>query len=202
MLAELLLHAANGMTHLLVNHISLITDSLERVREKLKHYESELGPIETFPKEGTREFYAGKPNQSCRLLVQEPLDQNSSYYRALQKFGPGIHHLAVAVPDPKQYVAKLQGSGWYLLPASMRTADTLLWLIRPGQRFLIEVVRGPYDQNEPFVTAVKIPCSEPRLLQKLAIAADKQKLQGVETADELQLIIAGRSWTVDELLQP
>lgn len=187
-----------------LNHLSLITASLDKVREKLGAQDVPIGTVESFPNEGTREFYAGDPKQSCRLLVQEPLEKHGSYRRALDKFGPGIHHLALSVPDPRQYVEKLQGSGWYVLPGSLKTVDNLLWLGRPGLRFLVEIVRGPYDQNESFISNIQVPCTEPKLLTNLAIAAGAKHLHDVEPilpTDDLKLTIAGFRWNLKDLLE-
>jgi len=110
----------------------------------------EAGAAEDFPGEGTREAYLGGPGARSRLLLMQALDgAQGPYRRALEKRGPGLHHVALAAPDVEGFVAGLAGSGWLLLPRSLETlrGARTAWLARPGVPALIEVFESGEDDG-------------------------------------------------------
>lgn len=128
----------------IVDHVALLVASLEEALSGLAPLPGPVGPIQAFPGEGTRECYIGAPDATGRLLLIEAAGEGP-YARAFRSRGPGLHHVALAVRELDSYVAGLAGSGWYLLPQSLRTirdADTA-WLARPGVPVLLEVSADP-----------------------------------------------------------
>ena len=94
-----------------LNHIALLVRSARSGAGLLKKYGLVTGPLQTWEGEGTLEVYAGEESLSARLLLMEAV-KSGAYARALEKRGPGLHHLAVDVPDLGSYIAGLSGSGW------------------------------------------------------------------------------------------
>jgi methylmalonyl-CoA/ethylmalonyl-CoA epimerase len=136
-----------------VDHVALVVRRLEPVLERLPRLDP--GPIEDFPREGTREVYLG--DGAARLLLMQPTRPDGPYGRALAKRGPGLHHVAVNVPDLDAFLARVRG--WLVVPAcvpglaSARTA----WLARPGVAALLEVHEGEPPAGPPLVERIELP---------------------------------------------
>ncbi len=136
-----------------LDHVALVVQQLESVIERLSGLEP--GPIEVFPSEGTREVYLGEG--AARLLLMEPTEASGPYARAIDKRGPGLHHVALNVPDMDAFLARVRG--WLVVPAcipdlvSARTA----WLARPGVATLLEVVEGEPASGTAVVEQVELP---------------------------------------------
>ena len=136
-----------------LDHVALVVRKLEPVIERLNGLEA--GPIEAFPSEGTREVYLGEG--AARLLLLEPTEPSGPYARAIDKRGPGLHHVALNVPDMDAFLARVRG--WLVVPAcipdlnSSRTA----WLARPGVGALLEVVEGEPALGTAVVEQVELP---------------------------------------------
>lgn len=94
--------------------------------------------IEEFPGEGTRELYLPPDPGGARLLLLEPCGEGP-YRRALGKRGPGLHHVALEVPDVLAFA--IASPGWLAVPASLEgwRRQGTLWLARPGVGTLLEV---------------------------------------------------------------
>lgn len=123
-----------------LSHVAVLVPSAKGAAAVCEASEWELGPIEDFREEGTREVYVGPPANEALLLLMEAIGPGP-YRNALEKRGPGLHHVAVNVASIDEYVASLAGSGWLLHPASLRTLARrkTVYLARPGLRALIEV---------------------------------------------------------------
>jgi catechol 2,3-dioxygenase-like lactoylglutathione lyase family enzyme len=153
------------------NHVALLVADLEQARSRLDGLELPAGPVESFPSEGTRELYLGDPERPGLLLLIQP-EGDGPYARALAKRGPGLHHVALDVPDAAAFV---QGAGpWLLHPASLTTlpGGRTAWLARPGAGVLIEVQEraGPAPDGPPVIEAVEVPIAGD-LLPKAPLAA-------------------------------
>lgn len=131
-----------------LDHVALLVSSLEPVLERLAESGLAAGPVESFPSEGTREVYLGDPDQPGRLLLLEATGPGP-YQRALEKRGPGLHHLAIEVPDPKAFAA--DAGGWLLHPHSLESSPNTLWFARPGVGALLEVTRAGAISGAPQV---------------------------------------------------
>lgn len=154
-----------------LDHIAILVPSIEQVQARLAKLDAPFGPIESFPGEGTREMYIGPGDATARLLLMEAVDATGPYGKALQRRGPGLHHIAINVAGLSDYIDSLAGSGWYLLPQSLKTIHNgkTAWLCRPGVKGLIEVHERPYRAAAPFVSLLElpIPSGEERLLSRL-----------------------------------
>lgn len=142
-----------------LDHVALVVPHLEtaveRLRDHCKSAAEQVGPIEAFPSEGTREVYVG--SGGARLLLMEPTSAEGPYSDALAKRGPGLHHVALTTPDLDGFIESLHG--WLLHPRSLATiaSSRTAWLARPGVPTLIEVHEAaPLDELD-LVSAVEIP---------------------------------------------
>ncbi len=173
-----------------LDHIALVTPRIETVLERLAPLNLASGPIEEFADEGTREVYLGEPQQAARLLLIQPLDDRGPYARALARRGPGLHHVARAVPDLDAHLRAL--SGWLLHPHSATSipAHRTAWLARPGVEFLLELTEGP-------------PPSQPALVEHLTAPSQAQaaliEALGLQAAHEAVLTLSGMRWAAAEL---
>jgi hypothetical protein len=167
-----------------LHHVALLVASLEELLPALSARGWAAEPIQSFPKEGTRETYvakaglapaAGRPAPCGRLLLVQPVGPGP-YARALAERGPGLHHLGLAVSDLSAFAAALPASGWFVHPFSLRGGARLgdLWLFRPGFPALVEVFEGAADERPAaLIQAVKLPLAgglQP-LLDSLGCAA-------------------------------
>lgn len=171
-----------------MNHIAFLVRSVDAAAAVLRAAGLEVGEREDFEAEGTAEVYVGPPGASARLLLMEPIGPGP-YRRALEKRGPGLHHIAIDVADVESFVGELGGSGWLLHPRSVHTlkATRTAWLARPGTGVLIEVQeRDPGEPGPACVTQVTLPLA-PRERSMMAALG----LAGVVTQGEAPSVTAG-----------
>ncbi len=97
------------------------------------------------------------------LLLIEPI-RSGPYQKAIEKRGPGLHHLAIDVSHLEEYIESLAGSGWLLHPLSIKTIKQIqiAYLARPGFPSLIEVQQKENwneseNINNLFITEVFAP---------------------------------------------
>lgn len=169
-----------------LDHVALVVRRLEPVVERLEGLEA--GPIEAFPSEGTREVYLGVG--SGRLLLMEPTSEQGPYARALAKRGPGLHHVAVRVPDLREFLASVRG--WLLVPACLNDLERTrtAWLARPGVATLIEVQEAEQAEGSAVVEGVELPGP---------LAVDPRPAMEISKDGGVWLTIAGRRRSVAEL---
>lgn len=175
-----------------LDHVALLVASVEGARARCLELGLVAGEIEAFEGEGTRECYVGGPSQSARLLLCEATDPDGPYGRALRKRGPGLHHIALNVSNLNDYIEDLGGSGWLLLPQSLRTIrdGKTAWLARPGIPFLVEVHERSRAARPPFVTKLEVP-GGPRLGLRLArLAPASVPWAGLTTSEDERLWIS------------
>lgn len=121
------------------NHVAILVPSVKKASNYLHQFGFQIGEEEQFDGEGTREIYI-ESRQGNSLLLMEPLE-HGPYFRAMEKRGPGLHHIAIDVLDLTSYIQSLSGSGWLLHPMSLHTVNhsKTAYLARPGFPGLIEV---------------------------------------------------------------
>ena len=142
-----------------LSHVAVLVRSANDAANFCRAEKWEVGPVEDFPTEGTREIYVGPPSSDGLLLVMEAIGAGP-YRTALNKRGPGLHHVAVNVGSIEKYVGSLAGSGWLLHPSSLHTLAhrKTVYLARPGFCALIEVQEQadaePSHVNARFVSEV------------------------------------------------
>jgi LAO/AO transport system kinase len=97
-----------------INHLGIAVPSLD---EALRFYESSLGLTvaarETVEREKVN--VAMLPVGGPRIELLEPTDPDSAVGKFLAKRGPGLHHVALTVPDLNAAVARLREQGMRLL---------------------------------------------------------------------------------------
>ncbi len=165
-----------------LSHVAVLVRSAKDAANVCKASEWELGPVEDFPSEGTREIYVGPSATDALLLLMEAIGPGP-YRNALEKRGPGLHHVAVNVASIDDYVASLAGSGWLLHPASLHTLAhrKTVYLARPGLSALIEV-QQPGDSST----------GRPRFISDVFIEGDREHERLLDALRVPGLRLAGK----------
>jgi len=190
-----------------LDHVALLVRSVE---DTAAHLERAFGLVpnaaKSFEREGTREVYLGPADASGRVLLIEPAHIDGPYARALSRRGPCLHHVAFVVPNLRAFVAGLSGSGWFLHPISLESAEQqrTVWLVRPGVECLVEIVEttDPAEKPNREVESVAVPT---RPETRTAIENLRTLgLGGVSASDDPkgQITLGGRTLTIPELLGP
>jgi hypothetical protein len=182
-----------------LDHVALLVRSAASAAALCGTHGFELGPTEDFPGEGTREVYVGPPDAAGKLLLMEAIGPGP-YRSALEKRGPGLHHVAVHVASIDEYIAGLTGSGWLLHPSSvhMLAHRKTAYLARPGLAVLIEVQQTQQARagGKAFIGEVAIvgESLHGRLLDALGV-------QGLSIAgkDGASITIGGKRYMVEDL---
>jgi hypothetical protein len=179
----------------ILNHVAILTHSVEQSARKLSAFPS--GEIKEFPGECTKEIYIGEIEKDRGLLLlMEPIAKGV-YQRAMEKRGPGLHHIAIDVESLADFTEQIVGSGWFLLPQSLKQAakQKTVWLARPGFPALIEVqARANFqERKKSFIMTIEIPAEE-KLIQALAVKEIKKSPDR-----KLWLDIQGQRFTVNSL---
>ena len=119
------------------SHVAILVPSVRKAADYFRQLGFDVDDEEVFPE--TREVYVHGSERNA-LLLMEARD-TGSYRRALEKRGPGIHHLAIDVLDLDGFLNSISGSGWLLHLNSLNTMKDIrtAYLARPGFPALIEV---------------------------------------------------------------
>lgn len=102
-----------------IDHIGIAVNSLDNA---VPLYDSLLGQNpsrqETVPGEQVRValYDTGGP----RLELLEPLGEDSPIARFLNRRGPGLHHVCLAVPDLEQALERARAAGLEAVPPGVR----------------------------------------------------------------------------------
>lgn len=142
---------------ILPSHVAVLVPSVRKAADYLRQFDFQIGKEEDWDGEGTREIYIER-DKGNSLLLMEPI-KPGAYQRALEKRGPGLHHLAIDVLDLEGYIESLAGSGWLLHPISIKTIKQVqtAYLARPGFPGLIEVQERKDLKDQPlFVDSVSL----------------------------------------------
>lgn len=180
---------------LILDHIGILTSSIGR---SAAHFPSgfTLHEPELMPSEGTREQYATLDSKrGPSVLLLQPV-QPGPYQRALEKRGPGLHHLGLATDSLEEATAKLHSLGLLLHPDSLKThAHGCVWLCRPGVPFLVELYKpNGVSAIDHAPVRIDLPASQPhagpipQLLPSLEIQ--------VHDSQELTLTVDGQVFHV------
>lgn len=186
---------------ILPSHVAILVPSARKAAEHLKKYNFQIGEEKKFAGEGTVEIYVEREKTNS-LLLMEPL-KTGPYQRAMEKRGPGLHHLAIDVLDLENYIETLVGSGWLLHPKSikmMKHAKTA-YLARPGFPGLIEVQQKPKSKRELdagslFVQKVTLPV--PANLVHLLSSIGLKEI--VQTGSDVEFLCAGHVIKMTDLV--
>jgi len=148
-----------------LSHVAFLVRSTSKAAEITDGFGFARGLAERWEGEGTLEIYVGDPKKSGLLLLMEPV-QEGAYQRAIQKRGPGLHHIAIDVLDLESYVVQLSESGWLVHPKSLITMKKTrtVYLARPGIPTLIEVQeREKFSEKPLFITRLEVPFPEDKM---------------------------------------
>ncbi len=159
------------------DHVAILVSDITAALNALPANSWEIGEVESFPSEGTKEVYIGPPSATGKLLLIQP-NGDGPYQTALAKRGPGLHHIAVNVESALEFTEQLAGSGWYLHPTSLNSFKRYktVWLARPGVPLLVEVVqRKSKRKAKPaeFIGRIEVPFPKDKLLLIDAIGIDQ-----------------------------
>lgn len=133
------------MNQLPLDHIAIAVRSIE---ESLPVFELLTGgkgsPVERVDDQGVNVVFVGEGVGRLELL--EPLSDESSVARFLERRGPGLHHLAYRVPDLQAALDRLAAVGVQLIDERPRKGahDRLVAFLHPKSTggVLIELVEG------------------------------------------------------------
>ena len=134
-----------------VDHIGIATRDIE---EALKFWRDALGlevrHTETVEEQGVR--VAMLPAGEPRVELLEPTGPASPVAKFLEKRGPGIHHVAVRVPDIRAALARLKSEGARLIDEEPRVGagGCLVAFVHPTASggVLLELVEGVHDSDK------------------------------------------------------
>lgn len=169
-----------------LNHIAYLVESIEESLAKADYPQDLIGPIEEFPSEGTREVYVGKPDQLGKVLFMQAIGEGP-YQAALEKRGPGLHHVAIDVENIDAYIEQLSGSGWYIHPKSLGyyRDHQQVFLCRPGTVLMIEVQqRTKIVEQGYFVEFFQFPFENEKMRE--ALLCDALKMGPLKLSFERQ----------------
>jgi len=132
-----------------IDHIGIATRGIE---ESLGFWRDALGleveHTETVEGQGVR--VAMLPAGEPRVELLEPTGPDTPVARFLEKRGPGIHHVAVRVPDIRAALARLKSEGARLIDEEPRVGagGCLVAFVHPAASggVLLELVQ---HTNEP-----------------------------------------------------
>ena len=138
------------------SHVAILVPSVHRAADALASYGFDVGPAEEWDGEGTREIYVGS-KEANSLLLMEPA-KPGAYRRAMDKRGPGVHHLAVDVIDLDGFLGSLSGWSVHSFSQTSIAKTRTAWLFRKGFPALIEVQERAQIVPRPlFVSALELP---------------------------------------------
>lgn len=178
------------------SHVAVLVSSVRKTADYLRQFDFQIGKEEEWDGEGTREIYIER-DKANSLLIMEPI-KPGAYQRALEKRGPGLHHLAIDVLNLESYIESLAGSGWLLHPMSIKTVRQFqtAYLARPGFPGLIEVQeRKELKDLALFVDGIslKLDISLSGLLKHIGLDSI------VKPSSSTELSLAGRTIQLKDL---
>lgn len=150
-----------------IDHVAILVTSIEEFGKRLP---PGLQPqeIEEFEAEGTREQYVLPENSySGALLLMQPKGEGP-YKRAMQKRGPGLHHICIKIENLSEYLTSIAQSGFLLHPKSIETMKRgTAYLCRPGIGFIIEVEELGKNND----------LKKPSIIESLCLKLEKKELE-------------------------
>lgn len=181
------------------NHVALLVKSADHSAKALQGFRFQIGAAEEWDGEGTKEIYIER-DKGNSLLLMEPT-KPGAYQRAMEKRGPGLHHVAIDVLKIDEFLNMISGSGWLLHPISIQTlAKTkTAYLARPGFPALIEVQeREILLENELFVSRVELTFDQS--LSRLLSVVGLDKI--IFSSPNPKITVGSRSFLLDSILTP
>lgn len=178
-----------------LNHVAILVKSIQKIIQSNLFSNHDIGPIENFESEGTKEVYIGPKDHSAKLLLLEATSQGP-YLNALQKRGTGLHHICIDVPNIQTFLQTISGSGWYLHPNSLDLYQTCqqVFLARPGIATLIEVNQCDTSSKKlQYIVEMSFPFTNQKL--KNALLCDS-----IKTGDQTILTLHNQQIYLEDIL--
>ena len=143
------LHTRAETQHWEIDHLGIAVGSLD---DSLPFYTAHLGlPVlsrETVEHEKVN--VAMLPAGTSRIELLEPLDPTSTIAKFLERRGPGLHHIAMRVPDLNATIRRLESGGIRLLGTPQRGAGGHLYVfVHPASTggVLLELIQDRERHN-------------------------------------------------------
>jgi len=137
-----------------LSHVALLVPSARKASNYLKQFDFKIENEQFFETVGTLEIYVERDKGNSLLLMEAIAE--GPYKQALNKRGPGLHHIAIDVESIELFIKSITGSGWLLQLQSLTTIKhQTVYLARPGFPCLIEVQqKNNLSQEEIFVNEI------------------------------------------------
>lgn len=144
------------------NHIAILVRNIHAVSGVLPHV-CTLHPLEEQPSEGTRERYVTLDDENAPSLLLMQAIAEGPYSRALQRRGPGLHHIGCVCEDIETEIVENHTQRLLLHPISLITRESgVVWLCRPGMPCLVELTHNPSESAKPYGKAIiRLPLGTP-----------------------------------------
>ena len=131
-----------------IDHIGIATNGIDdAARFYLESLGLQIEHVEEVASQKVR--VAMLPLGESRVELLEPTSDDSPISKFLAKRGPGIHHIAVRVPDIRASLAELKEKGARLIDEQPRTGagGCLVAFIHPSSTggVLLELVEHPQE---------------------------------------------------------
>jgi len=144
------------------SHIAVLVPSVDKAAKQLQKFNFEIGLKEEFQE--TFEIYVHGEKRNSLLLMEAK--SSGSYRKAIEKRGPGLHHVAIDVLNLNLFLDSIAGSGWLLNLNSIKTIEDYktAYLVRPGFPAIIEVQQKDTLPMAPFfIESLTAPLSAQQL---------------------------------------
>jgi methylmalonyl-CoA mutase, C-terminal domain len=103
-----------------VDHIGIAVTSIDEAASFYRsHFQLDIQDVVEVPEQGVRVAFL--PLGSVTLELLEPLGENSPVQKFIDKKGPGLHHLAIAVEDLQDRLTQMKRSGVQLIDEEPKT---------------------------------------------------------------------------------
>jgi hypothetical protein len=179
--------------HISPSHVAVLVPSVEKAANYLKKFDFQIGAVDEFQE--TFEIYI-QYGHSNSLLLMEPKGPGS-YQRAIEKRGPGIHHLAIDVLDLNGYLKSITGSGWFLHLNSINSIKDYktAYLVRPGFPLIEVQEKESFSKASLFVEKITLPLDPKHTQLMKAVGLDDI----VNSGSKRTITLAGKNIELNEL---
>ncbi|NUN05863.1 MAG: VOC family protein [Bdellovibrio sp.] len=148
----------------ILSHIALLVPNAEASAKILSARGIACNAPESFAAEGTKEIYVGSYSDQTSLLLLLEAISEGPYKRALNKRGPGLHHIAIDVLNLQDTIAKATKVGWQLHPESEHTMKhKTAWLFHKGVPLIEVQERKDLSKKPHKVSKIEFPVSQENL---------------------------------------
>ncbi len=101
-----------------IHHVGYVVEDIDAALPVYERFGMTVQVRETLPEQGVEAVLLGGGPSHVELI--RPVDEHGSIQRFLERRGPGMHHVAFAVPDIRAALAELAAAGVQLIDAEPR----------------------------------------------------------------------------------